>query len=642
MSLAVASTFLNHLNFYNFLYLCPLKSGQMNIVSIIQQGVVQGAAQLYHLEIKAEDYPLSTTRKEFEGDYTLVVFPFTKHVKKSPEAIGQELGAYLVENVQYIVGFNVIKGFLNLVVDDQYWRTFLQDIHTNPQYGIQAPNGRKVMVEYCSPNTNKPLHLGHIRNILLGWSVSKIYAAAGYEVVRVQIINDRGIAICKSMLAWQKFAAGATPESTGTKSDHFVGDYYVLFEQKFQEEYKVWQQSAEAQALLESKQKEDQSPEDFFKAYKDQYFNLYSTLGKEARAMLLAWEAHDPATLELWKRMNGWVYAGFDATFDKLGVNFDKLYYESDTYLLGRETVDQGLHSGVFYRLEDGSVWIDLEDAKLDKKLVLRKDGTSVYITQDIGTAQMRYRDFGAEKMIYVVADEQNYHFQVLFEIMKRLGEPYAQGLYHLSYGMVDLPTGKMKSREGTVVDADDLIEEVVNEAWENSKERGTLADLSSEAQKEVIRQIGLAALKFFIVKVHPKKRMVFDPKESVDLQGQTGPYVQNAFVRCSSMLNKAGNPDLSAAAAYQTLETAEKDILAQLYQFPEVIQQAAETYDPSMLAMYSYELAKAFHRFWHDYRILQAESESAKAFRIQLSMAVRNVLRTALDLLGIETPDRM
>lgn len=614
----------------------------MNIVSIIQQGLIQGAAQLYNLEIKAEDFPLSTTRKEFEGDYTIVVFPFTKHVKKSPEAIGQELGAFLVENVQYLKAFNVIKGFLNLVVDDEYWRTFLQDIYQNPQYGTQPSNGRKVMVEYCSPNTNKPLHLGHIRNILLGWSVSKIYEAAGYDVVRVQIINDRGIAICKSMLAWQKFGEGATPESTQTKSDHFVGAYYVLFEKKFQEEYKAWQQSEVAQALYSEKKKADQSPEEFFKAYKDQYFNLYSALGKEAREMLLAWEAHAPATIELWKRMNAWVYAGFDSTFDKLGVTFDKLYYESDTYLLGRETVDQGLNSGVFYRLEDGSVWIDLEDVKLDKKLVLRKDGTSVYITQDIGTAQMRYRDFGAEKMIYVVADEQNYHFQVLFEIMKRLGEPYAQGLYHLSYGMVDLPSGKMKSREGTVVDADDLIAEVVEEAWLNSKERGSLADLSPEAQQEVIRQIGLAALKFFIIKVHPKKRMIFDPKESVDLQGQTGPYVQNAFVRCSSMLNKAGNPDLSAASEYQTLETAEKDIIAQLYQFPEIIQQAAESYDPSMVAMYSYDLAKAFHRFWHDYRILQAESEAAKAFRIQLSIAVRNALRTGLDLLGIETPERM
>jgi arginyl-tRNA synthetase len=636
----------------------------MNIVNIIQQGVVQGAAQLYNLEIKGEDFPLSTTRKEFEGDYTLVVFPFTKHIKKSPEAIGQELGAFLVEQVQYIKDFNVIKGFLNLVIDDQYWLEFLQDIYQNPQYGTQPANGRKVMVEYCSPNTNKPLHLGHIRNILLGWSVSKIYEAAGYDVVRVQIINDRGIAICKSMLAWKKFGSdaayylpnlhlpayqawkkysgGANPKSTNIKSDHFVGYYYVLFEKKFQEEYKVWQQSEEAQALFNEKKKGEQSPEEFFKAYKDQYFNLHSTLGKEARELLLAWEAHDPDTKVLWKKMNDWVYAGFDSTFDKLGVTFDKLYYESNTYLLGRETVDQGLNSGVFFRLEDGSVWIDLEDAKLDKKLVLRKDGTSVYITQDIGTAQMRYQDFGAEKMIYVVADEQNYHFQVLFEIMKRLGEPYAAGLFHLSYGMVDLPSGKMKSREGTVVDADDLIAEVVQEAGENSKERGSLADMTPEAQQEVIRKIGLAALKFFIVKVHPKKRMIFDPKESVDLQGQTGPYVQNAFVRCSSMLNKAGNPDLSAASEYTTLETAEKDIIAQLYQFPEVIKQAAETYDPSMVAMYSYELAKAFHRFWHDYRILQAESEAAKAFRIQLSIAVRNALRTGLDLLGIETPERM
>jgi arginyl-tRNA synthetase len=614
----------------------------MNIVQLIQQSIIEGIKTLYGADIAASDVTLSTTRKEFTGDYTVVTFAFTRYVKKKPEDIGQELGQFVVDHNPFVDGFNVIKGFLNLEVNVQYWLTFLQEAYDNDQFGLHPRNGQKVMVEFCSPNTNKPLHLGHIRNILLGWSVHKILEAAGYDTVRVQIINDRGIAICKSMLAWQKYGEGATPESADMKGDKFVGHYYVLFDKKLQAEYQDWQASAEGQAIFAEKKKADQDEAAFFKGFKDLYFNDHSALGAEAREMLLRWEANDPATVELWKRMNSWVYSGFGGTFEKLGVEFDKLYYESDTYLLGRSIVEQGLEKGVFYRLEDGSVWIDLEDVKMDKKLVLRKDGTSVYITQDLGTAQLRNQDFGMDKMVYVVGDEQIYHFQVLFEILKRLGEPYANGLYHLAYGMVDLPTGKMKSREGTVVDADDLIAEVVNEALLNSQERGTLSDQTPEEQQEIIRQIGIAALKFFIVKVHPKKRMTFDPKESVDMQGQTGPYIQNAYVRIQSILRKVEANNLALISDYTTIDVVEKDLMAELHQFPEVILQAAAEYDPSLVANYCFSLAKSFHRFYHDFSILRAESESAKAFRLQLSKVIGQVLKTGMDLLGIEMPERM
>ncbi|MEK7256053.1 MAG: arginine--tRNA ligase, partial [Bacteroidota bacterium] len=550
--------------------------------------------------------------------------------------IAQEIGEQLVQQVPEIERFNVVQGFLNLSVSDHFWRDFLLEIADRQDFGKQPPTRRKFLVEYCSPNTNKPLHLGHIRNILLGWSCSKIYEAVGFDVVKVQIINDRGIAICKSMLSWQKWSGGQTPESAGVKSDHFVGDWYVLFEKKFQEEYKAWQASA-GQAVLAEKRKPEQTEEAFFKDYKNTYFNEQSALGKEAREMLLRWEANDPETIALWQKMNGWVYAGFEETYRSLGVHFDKYYYESQTYLLGKETVEKGLASGAFYQKPDGSVWVDLTDAKLDHKVLLRSDGTSVYITQDLGTAQMRYHDFGAEKMVYVVGDEQNYHFQVLFETLKRLGEPYADGLFHLSYGMVDLPTGKMKSREGTVVDADDLVAEVTAEATETAKERGEIADLTRQEQDEIIRKIALAALKFHIIKVHPKKRMMFDPKESVDLQGQTGPYVQNAYVRIRSVLRKAdigilGYSDIARlASGYGKLATQEKDLVSQLYRFPEVISTAAAEFDPSTIANYCYDLAKAFHKFYTDYSILKAESEEAKAFRLALSTSIANVLRTGM-----------
>jgi arginyl-tRNA synthetase len=614
----------------------------MNILDIIQDGVAKGVKELYDHDIDPSSVNLSGTRKEFEGDYTVVVFPFTKAAKKKPDVIGEELGNYLTQNIGQLVRFNVIKGFLNLVVSDDYWTGFLQDIAQQEQYGQHQPNGKKVMVEFSSPNTNKPLHLGHIRNILLGWSTSRILEAAGYEVVRVQIVNDRGIAICKSMLAWQKFGEGATPESMGKKSDHFVGHFYVLFEQKFKEEYTTWQASEEGQKVFAEKQKKDQDQTAFFKAYKNTYFNEYSALGQEAKSMLLQWEAGDEATIALWKKMNNWVYQGFDVTYENLGVHFDKLYYESNTYLLGKETVLNGLENSTFYKKEDGSVWIDLEDAKLDHKLVLRSDGTSVYMTQDIGTAQLRYQDYGVDKMVYVVADEQDYHFKVLFEILKRLGEPYADGLHHLSYGMVDLPSGKMKSREGTVVDADDLMAEVKEEARMNSGERGTIIDLPKEEQDDIIRKIGLAALKYFIVRVNPQKRMTFDPKESVDMQGQTGPYIQNAFVRIQSVLRKAGEIDFAKAKDYTTLQPQEKDIILQLFEFPNIIEQAANDYDPSHVGAYCYNLAKLYHKFWHDLPMLKAETEAAKVFRLMLSTQLAKTLQFGMDLLGIEMPHKM
>ncbi len=613
-----------------------------NVIQIIQDKVSEAVQELYQTDFPATQVPVNTTRKEFEGDYTVVVFPFTKAARKGPEAIAQEIGEYLEGAVAEIERFNVVKGFLNLVVSDDYWKNFLLDMATEEEYGKQPANGQKVLVEFSSPNTNKPLHLGHIRNILLGWSTAQIMEAVGYDVKKIQIINDRGIAICKSMLAWQKYGKETTPISTTTKPDHFVGKYYVLFEQYFQEEYKEWQASAEGVAVYEEKKKEEEAADKFFKRYKNLYFNNYSQLGKEARDLLLAWEAGDEQAVALWKKMNNWVYAGFDITYDKLGVNFDKLYYESQTYLLGKEMVQMGLDKGVFYTCDDGSIEADLSDAKLDKKKILRSDGTSLYVTQDLGTAHMRYEDFGAEKMVYVVADEQNYHFQVLFELLKRLEEPYAEGLYHLSYGMVDLPSGKMKSREGTVVDADDLIAEVVEEVRANSEERDTLNDLSKEEKDTIMHQVGLAALKFFITKVHPKKRMTFDPKESVDLQGQTGPYIQNAYVRIQSVLRKWEGAAASEAATYPSLEAEEKDLIAQLFAFPGILQEAAKSYDPSTLAQYAYGLAKSYHKFYHDHSILNADTNAARDFRLALSEAVANSLKFSMKLLGIEMPPRM
>lgn len=614
----------------------------MKIVEKLLQAVSEGVKSLYDLDISTEKITWNATRKEFEGDYTIVVFPFTKAAKKSPNIIGDELGAFIQAKVDEVTGFNVIKGFLNLELSNQFWSDFLLGIAGNDQFGVAPKSGDKVMVEFSSPNTNKPLHLGHIRNILLGWATTQILEANGNDVVKVQIVNNRGIAICKSMLAWKLFGNEETPENSGIKGDHLVGKYYVLFESKFKEEYAAWQSSDAGQSIYGEKKKEDQNEEAFFKSYKNTYFNDYSDLGKAAKAMLLKWEANDSETRALWEMMNSWVYQGFDITYEKLGVDFDKLYYESDTYLLGKEYVEKGLKEQIFYKKEDGSVWIDLEDAKMDHKIVLRADGTSVYITQDIGTAELRYQDYGVNKMVYTVADEQNYHFKVLFEIMKRFKRPYAEGLHHLSYGMVDLTTGKMKSREGTVVDADDLVAEVIAEAKSGADERGEILEITEAERAEINRKVGLSALKYFILKVNPQKRMVFDPKESVDLQGNTGPYIQNAYVRIQSIARKAGAYDLEKAKAYDQLNSQEREIIQYLFDYPNKIAEAAVHYDPSIIAKYCYELAKSYHRFYHDFRIIQAESEEAKAFRLLLGERTAYVLHAAMNLLGVEMPERM
>ena len=609
---------------------------------ILQAGVRNALEHLYGVAAADQEITLQSTRKEFAGEYTVVTFPLTRLAKKKPDVIAEEIGAYLQRALEEVKDFNVIKGFLNLVIDDRYWMEFLLGPAANEGFGRGAAKEERVIVEFCSPNTNKPLHLGHVRNILLGWATSQLLAASGYDVKRVQIINDRGIAICKSMLAWERYGEGETPAAVGKKADHFVGEYYVEFERRFQEEYRAWQGTDEAEQILQNKNGKGLDAADFWKTYKNTYFNEQSELGGAAKEMLRQWEDGDPETVALWNRMNGWVYEGFDETFERLGVSFDKLYYESQTYLLGKDMVESGIEKGVFDRREDGSVFADLTSAKLDEKALLRADGTSLYITQDLGTARLRYDDFGAKRMVYTVGDEQNYHFQVLFELLKRLQEPYADGLYHLSYGMVDLPTGRMKSREGTVVDADDLMDEVIQEAYQSSLERESTSELSEEERREIIRKIGMAALKFQIIKVGPQKRMTFDPKESVDLQGQTGPYVQNAYVRTRAVWRKAGERDLSQASDYMELEPAERELISQLYGYPALIQEAAANYDPSVIAMYCYELAKNLHKFWHDVSILNAETEAAVAFRLRLCRSVGNVLKSGMEILGIEMPERM
>lgn len=616
----------------------------MNILSTLQHAVAQAVAQLYGESTDADKVLINPTPPDFTGEYSVVVFPFVKIAKKAPDATATEIGEYVARTVPEVKGFNIVKGFLNLEIADEYWKQFLADAVGNPSYGKQPCNGRKVMVEFSSPNTNKPLHLGHIRNILLGWSCTRILEAVGYEVLKTQIINDRGVAICKSMLSWKKFGEGQTPESTGIKSDHFVGDWYVLFEQKMKLEYEEWQQTEAGKAVFHEKAKAGQSEKDFFKEYKNKWFNDYSVLGAEVREMLLKWESNDPETIALWKKMNAWVYAGFNQTYGDLGVSFDKLYYESDTYLLGKDIVEDGLAKGVFFKKEDGSVWVDLTDAGHDQKVVLRADGTSVYITQDLGTARMRHHELGCEKYVYVVADEQNYHFQVLFETLKRLGEPYAEGLHHLSYGLVELPSGRMKTREGTVVDADDLITEVIRIAGEQSSERGEADGLSETEKQENLRRVGMGALKFFIVKVHPKKKMIFNPEESVDLQGQTGPYIQYSYVRINGLMQRVEREkiDLNPAGQYTGIQTQEKDLLLALHDYPNVVQKAAEEYDPSLIANFCYDLAKKYHRFWHDLSVFNADTPEARAFRLTLSRAVGRVLQSGMELLGVEMPERM
>lgn len=614
----------------------------MESVEIIKEQVSQILKEKWAFEFPAEDVLINETRTEFEGDYTVVVFPFTKALKMPPPKIAEELGAVLVEKVSFISSFNVIKGFLNLSFTDSHWKSYLGQILKNSKFGYHQPNDKKVLVEFSSPNTNKPLHLGHIRNILLGWSSAQMLDAAGYEVVKVQIVNDRGIAICKSMLSYQMFGNGETPETSGIKGDHLIGKYYVLFEQEFKKEYAEWQVSKEAKEIYHQHKREDEQEDQFFGRFKNTYFNEHSSLGKQAKELLLKWEEADPETIELWQKMNGWVYEGFAKTYEQLGVEFDHNYYESDTYKLGKVLIADGLQNGVFYKEEDGSVWADLTDVGMDKKIVLRSDGTSVYMTQDLGTAQVRNKDHQVNRMVYVVADEQDYHFKALFAILKKLGEPYADELFHLSYGMVDLPSGKMKSREGTVVDADDLIADVITEARMGSESRGEIEGVTEDEKQEIFRKIGLAALKYFIIKVNPKKRMIFDPKESVDMQGQTGPYIQNAYVRIQSVLRKSDGIEEENDDSYDELAPLEVDLLRTMSQFPGIILESAENLDPSNLAAYCYNLAKLYHKFWHDLRILSAESEAAKVFRLKLSKAVAQVLKTGMHLLGIEMPSRM
>ena len=610
----------------------------MEIGPKIQAAVAAILDEKYQYQVDSGTIVVTPTKREFSGDFTVVLFPFVKALRTNPVQLGEAIGADLISQ-SWITAYEVKGGFLNLTLANSIWTELLDTVNIAARTLDPA---RKIIIEYSSPNTNKPLHLGHIRNILLGWSCVQIYKAIGYQVIKTQVINDRGIAICKSMLAWKLFGEEKTPASTRTKGDHFVGEYYVLFNSKLDEEYKSWQQSDEAQTIYITGKKEEQTAADFFKTYANTYFNEYSQLGRQAKEMLLKWEAGDTETLELWNRMNNWVYDGFNTTYAELGVDFDTIYYESETYLLGKESVDQGLEKGIFYRNSDGSVWIDLEDAGMDKKILLRSDGTSVYMTQDIGTAQHRYQDYHFDRMVYVVGDEQEYHFKVLFEILKRLGEPYADQLFHLAYGMVDLPTGKMKSREGTVVDADDLVAEILGEARKAAEERGELVDLPPQEQEKIIRNIALGALKFFILKVNAKKRMVFNPEDSLDLQGQTGPYVQNAYVRIRSILRKADQMTIPSVYAGYQLGTEERELIALLLQYWETLEQAANNFDPSGVANYAYQLAKSFHRYYHDVSILRAESEEAMAFRFVLIRKIAMVLELAMEMLGIEMPDRM
>ncbi|QNM86089.1 arginine--tRNA ligase [Polaribacter pectinis] len=591
----------------------------MNIQNIIEAKVKEGFLALYDVEIPTVEF--QATRKEFEGDITVVVFPMLRYKKGNPVQIGEDLGKYVVENVQEITNYNVVKGFLNLVIDDAFYTNFFNSIYTDANFGFVSPkaNEKAMMVEYSSPNTNKPLHLGHVRNNLLGYSVAEIIKAAGKKVYKTQIINDRGIHICKSMLAWEKFGNGETPENTGLKGDKLVGNYYV----KFDQEYKKEIGNLVASGISEEEAKK-QAP-----------------LLVEAQEMLLKWEAGDTVVVNLWKEMNSWVYKGFDATYKNMGVDFDTLYYESNTYLLGKDVVAQGLEKGVFYKKEDGSVWCDLTDDGLDEKIVLRSDGTAVYMTQDIGTAIQRVKDFpDVGGMVYTVGNEQDYHFQVLFLILKKLGFDWAKQLHHLSYGMVDLPSGKMKSREGTVVDADDLMVEMTATAKEISEELGKLDGYSDEEKAELYETIGLGALKYFVLKVDPKKRILFDPKSSVDFQGNTGPFIQYTYARIQSIIRKA-DFDYSKPVSIE-LHEKEKELLKQLELFPETIQQAATNYSPAIIANYTYDLVKEFNSFYQNVHILGEDNLDKKVFRVQLSKKVADTIKQAFSLLGIQVPERM
>lgn len=591
----------------------------MSVVTKIKEVTAAAIHQLYQVELAAGDVLVNATKPEFEGDYTVVLFAFVKQLKKSPDALGQELGQQIIStHPDLFTAYNVIKGFLNLTVADAYWLQFINGQYSNTEFGHTKPNGEKVMVEYSSPNTNKPLHLGHLRNNFLGRSIAEILKANGNEVVKTCIVNDRGIHICKSMIAWQLFGNGATPASTHTKGDHFVGDYYV----KFNDEYKRQVEELKAKGKL------------------DEEAEKTAPILLATQQMLLDWEAGKPEVMELWRTMNSWVYEGFDATYQRIGSDFDKTYYESDTYLLGKDLVETGLAKKVFYQKPDGSVWIDLTADGLDEKLVRRKDGTSVYITQDIGLAEQKQKEFNAKQSIYVVGDEQNYHFKVLKLICQKLGLPSADGIYHLSYGMVELPTGKMKSREGTVVDADDLVEEMVNIARQKTEELGKVKDFTEEELQELYDTIGLGALKFFLLRVDPKKKMVFNPEESIDFHGFTGPFIQYTHARIKSILRKADA--VTGIQEQGPLLPLEKELSIHLEMFPTVLQDAAQEHDPSKVAIYVFNLAKIFNSFYTEHSIANAETPEKKAVRLQLSQLTAQAIKNGMSVLGIRVPERM
>ena len=597
----------------------------MVIEQQIASTIVSGIKELYGTEIDGAQIQLGKTKKEFKGHLTLVVFPFLKISRKSPEQTAQDLGKYLLENEPAVADFNVIKGFLNLTISASCWIELLNTIHSSPSFGtVEATETSPlVMIEYSSPNTNKPLHLGHVRNNLLGYSLAEIMKANGYKVVKTNIVNDRGIHICKSMLAWKKWGEGATPESAGKKGDHLIGDFYVLFDKKYKQELAELQESGLSKEEAEAK----------------------SALMAEAREMLLKWEAGDKEVVDLWTMMNNWVYAGFDETYKRMGVDFDKIYYESQTYLEGKGKVLEGLEKGVFYRREDGSVWAYLTGDGLDEKLLLRADGTSVYMTQDIGTAKLRFDDYPINKMIYVVGNEQNYHFQVLSILLDKLGFEFGKGLVHFSYGMVELPEGKMKSREGTVVDADDLMEEMISTAREISQELGKLDGLTTQEAEKIASMVGLGSLKYFILKVDPRKNMTFNPKESIDFNGNTGPFIQYTYARICSVLRKAAEQGITLPnqlAANIALSEKEEGLIQLTSDFESVVKDAGNEYSPAIIANYVYDLVKEYNQFYHDFSILREENEDVKVFRLVLSANVAKVVKKGMSLLGIEVPERM
>lgn len=606
----------------------------MDIQQKLVASVIAGLKALYGQEVPAAQVQLQKTKKEFEGHLTLVVFPFLRMSKKGPEQTAQEIGQYLLENESSLVAkFNVIKGFLNLTIASSAWIELLNVIQAAPHYGLTEATEKSplVMIEYSSPNTNKPLHLGHVRNNLLGNALANIIAANGNRVVKTNIVNDRGIHICKSMLAWLKYGNGETPESSGKKGDHLIGDYYVAFDKHFKAEVKELMAKYQAEGMNEEEAKAKAEAE--------------SPLMKEAREMLVKWEAGDPEVRALWQKMNDWVYAGFDETYKMMGVSFDKIYYESNTYLEGKKKVLEGLEKGLFYRKDDGSVWADLTGEGLDHKLLLRADGTSVYMTQDIGTAEQRFSDYPIDKMIYVVGNEQNYHFQVLSILLDRLGFEWGKSLVHFSYGMVELPEGKMKSREGTVVDADDLMEEMINTAKETSGELGKLDGLTQAEADDIARIVGLGALKYFILKVDARKNMTFNPKESIDFNGNTGPFIQYTYARIQSVLRKAAEAGIAIPEQLHAgieLSTKEEGLIQMLADFAAVVKQAGEDYSPSVIANYCYDLVKEYNQFYHDFSILREENADVKVFRLALSREVGKVVRLGMGLLGIEVPERM